>query len=154
MPNNTYFGDDMSITLKTSGGTDVNVGEAKGVTITPTGDHVELYSADSALRSAVKKRELKVNVEIEVAAWDVDMIKEWLGGGSGSSSSFSDETDVQLFNLVGAVTPSDGGTDLEGDVTGIYFEEMPVMDASEEEWVTESLSGVGKDLTVSGETTA
>jgi len=59
-----------------------------------------------------------------------------------------------LFNLVGTVTPSDSGTDLEADVTGVYFEEMPVFDASEEEWVTESLSGTGADVTVSGETTA
>jgi len=154
MPNNTYHGDDMTITLKTEDGTDVNVGEAKGVTVTPTAEHNELYSADSIKRSAVKRREAKVNVEIEVAAWDVEMIKQWLGGDGTSSSTFEDSTDPQLFNLVGTVTPSDSGTDLEADVTGVYFEEMPVFDASEEEWVTESLSGTGADVTVSGETTA
>lgn len=150
MAEKKYFGDDMTISMTTEGGTTINIGEAKGVTVTPNAEHVEMYSADSIKRSDVKRREFSVDVEIEIASWDVAMIQQWLGGSGASSTSVVDTTDPQLFSITGEVTPSDGSTNLKAVVDGVYFDEIPAFDASEGEWVTNNPSGVGKDLTLTG----
>lgn len=151
MANKKYHGADATVTIKTSSGTDLNAGELRGVTITPSFEVDELYSADSVLRSAVKQRNFSVTVEATIAAFDVTMIQQFLGGSGATSTGVVDTTDPALFTVDASVTPEDGSTNLNAVVTGVYFPELPVFsDVSHDSWVEESISGVGEDLTVTG----
>jgi hypothetical protein len=146
----SYYGNDMSLTVKTEAGTSLTVGVLKDVEIVPGVEVDELYGADSTKRQTAKQREFSVNVSVGVAQYDVTMIQEWLGGSGSSSTGFVDTTDLALFEITGQVTPTGGGTDLKGVVEEVYFPEMPVFSATEGEYVTEELEGTGKAITVTG----
>lgn len=150
MADNVYYGNEMSLTVKTSSGTSLSVGVLKDVSIIPGVEVDELYGADSIKRQSVKQREFSVQVTVGVASYDVTMIQEWLGGSGSSSTSIVDTADPAQFNVIGQVTPDGGSTDLKGDVSGVVFPEMPVFEASEGEFVTENIEGMGKNVTVTG----
>lgn len=150
MANQTYYGNDMALTIATSAGTDQPVGVLKDVEIVDAVEADELYGAESIKREAVKQREFKVNVSVGFAKYDVSMIQQWQGGSGASSTGMVDTSDPALFKVTGEVTPTGGGTNLKGVVTGVYFPEMPIFSASEGEYVTWEGEGVGKDITTTG----
>ena len=152
-----YFGDDMALKIETTAGTptEIVVASLKGVTVTLSAEHVDLYSADSIEREDVKKRQLEVPVEVSIAAFDVALMQGWMAGDSTTTAtSVTDTSDVATFTLTGTLTPAGGGSDLKAVVEEVYFPEMPVMDASEGEWVVHDLSGKGKTISSLTEVTA
>jgi hypothetical protein len=149
MPEENWFGDSMTVTIDTEDSTPVNipVGSLKQVQVTVSADHVELTSADTILREDVAKRNLNVSVLAGVAAFDSTMVKEWLGGDGSSATSPADDNTVATFEVAGAIT-SPGGTTLTATVEGVYFPSLPVIDATEGQWVTHNLDGDGKTVTI------
>jgi len=145
-----YYADDATLTLNDNAGTpaEVPVASLKGVTITMSAEHVTLFSGDSIEREDVKKRQLEINVEISVAAFDTNLLKTWAAGDSTETaqSSIVDTSDVALYGLETTFESVDGGTTLSIDVDDIYFPEMPAIDTSEGEYVVKELSGVGKTI--------
>lgn len=152
MASNRYFGDDMTLSIATEDATPVTapVASLQQVTITPSYNVVEHYSADTVKREDVKQNQFSVSVDIGVSSWDVVLLTEWLGGDGLASSTAADTTDPATFTVEGAVTPSGGGTDLEAVVTGVTFGEMPVMDAQTDNFIQKNFSGDGADITVTG----
>lgn len=152
MASHRYFGDEMKLRIDTEDAVPVNtpVASLQQVTITPSFNHVELYSADSVKRGDVKRNQFSVNVTIGVSAWDVVLLTEWLGGNGAAASTPTDTTNPTRFTITGGVTPSGGGADLEATVTGVTFNEMPVMDAQTDNFVQKNLTGDGADITVTG----
>lgn len=161
MPTERYFGDDMTLTFQTEANSNsLTAAKLRGVTITVTANHQEFYSADSVKREDVKRRELAVEVEIEYAQFNEDVAQYWLqGDDSTTSTSINDTSDVTLFNLTGEVnqtdhTGSSGDESLKAVVSEIHFEEMPVFDSQEGEYLAQNLTGRGSDVTLTKETVA
>jgi len=145
-----FFSDDATLSVADSGGTSLDVvAELKGVTFELTADHVTLYSGDSIERSAVKKRELEIPVEISVAAFDPEFAQLWMEGDSTAATpgtSVTDTTDVAEFELTGTFTTVGGGTTYDVTVEGVYFETMPVFGSEEGEFIVWDISGTGKTI--------
>lgn len=148
MATGIYFSDDATLSVSDSGSTGLDVvAELKGVTFELTADHVTLYSGDSIERSAVKKRELEIPVDISVAAFDPAFAQAWMAGDSTTTqTSVTDTTDVAEFQLDGTFTTVGGGTTYDVTVEGVYFETMPVFGADEGEFIVWDISGTGQTI--------
>jgi hypothetical protein len=59
----------------------------------------------------------------------------------------SDQNDPQKYTASGEFTSVDGSTTYQWEITGITFEEMPILDFSRGEFIQWDLSGTGEDLT-------
>jgi hypothetical protein len=150
MAEEIYFADDATLTVEDDASTpsSIAVGELKGVTIELTADHVTLFSGDSIERSAVKKREAEIPVEISVAAFDVQLMQGWLAGDSTATgtTSLTDTTDVAEYTITGEFTNIGGGSTVTVTVEGVYFETMPAFTADEGEFIVKDLSGTGSTV--------
>lgn len=140
-----YFGDSMTLTVTAPDATDVPVGGLQGVTFQLSADHIELFTADSIEREAVKKRELSIPVEIEYAKFD-ETFAQWWMGVTATAASVTDTSDVALFTIDGTITSADGSTTLEATVQDVYFEDLPLFESQEGEFIAQSLSGTGKTV--------
>lgn len=150
MAGNTYYGNDMVLSMTTETGTTITVGVLKDVEIVAAATHDDLYGADSTERQNVKRREHAVQVTIGFAKMDMTMIQQWLGGSGQSSTSFRDTSDPAQFEVTGEVTPAGGGSNKKAVVEEVDFEEMPVLSVTEGEWETTELEGTGTRLTATG----
>lgn len=140
-----FWGDTMTLTVTApDDSTDVPVAGLQGVSIMLSAEHVELFTADSIEWETVKKRELTIPVEIEYAKWDNEFAKWWMDPSAGATS-ITDTSDVAFFSIDGSVT-SDQDTQYSATVDDVYFEELPLFEASEGEFVSQSLSGTGKTV--------
>jgi len=133
-------------TLTLSGSEEVTVAAVRGVTITPSVEIDELWSADQGTVEELKQREFTCDVEIEYARFDSDLAEEWMGGDGTTSTSFADNSDPQEFELTFEVDATDAADVLEITVSRIVFEEMPLFDGSHDDWTTWDLSGTGYEL--------
>jgi hypothetical protein len=126
----------------------VPIAGIQGVTIVPNVSIERLYTADSIKIEAQQQFEHAVDVGIEYALWDQDatFVQQWLGGSGSSASSMTDTTDPQKFTLDGVFDSVNGDRTLTTQVTGITFEEMPVIDTEMGEYVSRDLSGTGEDM--------
>lgn len=161
MPTDRFFGDDMTLTFATEeNDNSLTAAKLRNVSITVEADHVEFYSADSVLREEVKRREMAVNVEIEYAEFNEDVAQYWLqGDDTTTSTTINDTSDVTLFNVEGEVNMTDhtgdsGDESLKAVVSDVHFDEMPLIESSEGEYLSQSLSGRGKDVTFTKESVA
>jgi hypothetical protein len=143
-----FFSDDATLSVADSADTGLDVvGELKGVTFELTADHVTLYSGDSIERSAVKKRELEIPVDISVAAFDPAFAQAWMAGDSTTTNtSVTDTTDVAEFNLTGTFTTVGGGTTYDAEIGGVYFDTLPMFGAEEGEFIVWDISGTGQTV--------
>ncbi|QLG62832.1 hypothetical protein [Halorarum salinum] len=141
-----YFGDSMTLTVTApDGSTDVPVAGLQGVSFMLSAEHIELFTADSIEWEAVKKRELRIPTEVEYAKFDESFAQWWMGVDS-AGTSVEDTSDVAFFQIDGTITSSDGSSTIEATVDDVYFEELPLFEAEEGEWIAQSLSGTGKTV--------
>lgn len=143
-----YFSDDATLSVADSADASLDViAELKGVTIELTSDLVKLFSGDSTTRSAIKKREVEVPVDIEVAAFDPAFAQAWMAGDSTTTStSYVDSTDVAEFNLTATITTVGGGTTWDVEVEKVAFESIPIVPVSEGEFMAWNFSGDGETI--------
>jgi len=149
MVEDAYVLDDYTtLSVETSGSTAVPIAGIEGITIIPSVSMERLYTADSTEIEEQQQFEFSVEVGIQYALWDQDatFVQQWLGGSGSSSSSYTDTTDPQKFTLDGVFESVNGDRTLTTQVTGITFEEMPVIDTEMGEFVSRDLSGVGESM--------
>jgi len=150
MPDAYYFDSFTTLELSTEGGgTTTPVAGIQGVSIIPSVSIEQLYTGDTAKIEAQQQHEYSVDVSIEYAKWaeTADVVQQWLGGDGSSAESWTDTNDPQKFQI-NAVWDSVGGDrTLDATVTGITFEEMPIIDGSMGEYLSRDLSGTGEDVT-------
>jgi len=115
-----------------------------------------LFTADSTTRESGKQREFSVDVEIEYAKFDAEVVKEWLGGDGVGATAWGDNSDPQQFELTFEVDGTDAanGETLEVTVGEIEFSEMPIFDGSHDDFAMWDLSGTGYALSNFDVTTA
>ena len=150
MPDGTdsfWLNDFNTLTLETSGGSTDLVAGIRGVTLEAEYQTFErLYTADSTVAVTDKQAQFNVPVSIEYAFFDPTFAEEWLGGDGTSSTSQTDTSDPQEYKLTGDFRNRDGSKKIEVTVTGITFENIPLFDASMDEYVVWGLEGNGKDV--------
>lgn len=147
MASDRWFGNNAELSLETSDGTSIAVGALQGVSFVASAEHIALWSMGTNFRVDVRKHQHTVPVEASLAAIDIALIQQWLSGdGETVDGTWEDTTEVRQFTLTGEFAPADGGTSHEGVVTGVYFPEMPIMDAEMGAWVTHDLSGEGASV--------
>jgi len=134
---------------ESNGNTSVPVAGIQGVTIIPNVSIERLYTADSIKIEEQQQFEFSVDVGIEYSLWDdsATFVKQWLDGSGGlTGTSMADSTDPQKFKIVGKFNSVNSNRQLQADVTGITFEEMPVIDTEMGEYVSRDLSGTGEGI--------
>ena len=151
MSEDAYFTDNFTtLDLKEAdGSTTTPVAGIQGITIIPSVSLEMLYTGDSAKREVVQQHEYSVDVGIEYAKWDqnASVVQQWLAGSGGSTAtSWTDTNDPQKFSMDLTIDSVGGDRTLDVTVDSIVFEEMPVIDASNGEYLSRDLSGEGSDI--------
>lgn len=135
------------LTVENEAGTETVVAGLEGLTVTPTQSVDQHYTADSVKISDQVQYEHAVNVEIETAYWDGDFAQEWLGGSGSSGASWSDTSQPELFQIATYTHGSrDGSMEINLEVENITFEEIPLVEWSQGEYLSFGLSGTGEDI--------
>jgi len=124
----------------------IEVAGVRGVTITGSWEIDELFTADSGKVEALKQREFTVDVEIENALFDGEVVKEWLGGDGSSSTSVADNSDPATFTLTGEVDSTNAADTMEITVEQIVFPDLDLWDMDSEDFMERGLSGTGYDI--------
>jgi len=141
-----HLQDYTTLTLETDDTTTTTpVAGIRGVTITPSVEIDELFTADSTEVDTLKQRELTVDVEIEYAKFDPAIAQEWMGGAGTSATSWGDSSDPQEFALT-LVIDSDGTDELTIEVGRIVFPDLALSDLSDDDFQELGLSGTGYAL--------
>jgi len=159
MSTNRYFGDDIatfSVVLQdgTSDGTPVVAAGVKDVTITGSGEHTNLFTAQSVKRQEVKRSEVTFDVEFTIVEFNNELAAYWLSGGdetvdpSTSPVSLADTTDVAKFDATVEQDSTDGNATLKADISGMDIPEIPILELAEGEFNEHSYSGTADDVTV------
>jgi hypothetical protein len=141
-----FFSDDATLTLKTSSGTDVPIAGIQDIEVVPSVSIERLYTGDSIKIDSQQQHEFEVAVDIGFSKWDLDLAKEWLGGDGTSTTTLTDTTDPQKYKITSEFTEVNDGSTYKLEVTGITFEEMPIIAVSRGEFIQWDLSGIGEDV--------
>jgi hypothetical protein len=142
-----FFSDDATLTLETSGATSVPIAGIQDIEVVPSVSIERLYTGDSIKIDSQQQHEFEVAVDIGFSKWDLSLADEWLGGSASTASSMTDTTDPQKYKIASTFTEVNNGATYDLEVTGITFEEMPIIAVSRGEFIQWDLSGVGEDLT-------
>lgn len=138
-----------TLQLSTSGGSEEFVAGIQNVTITPTFEYEDLYTADSILREATRRSQASVEVDIGWSLFNVELIAANIGEPGATSTTITNSSDVPLFELQFEID-SQGGDRTLGPVTveDLRFDDdPPIFDGSADEWVEWSGGMVGKNVT-------
>jgi len=141
-----FFSDDATLTLKTSSGTDVPIAGIQDIEVVPSVSIERLYTGDSIKIDSQQQHEFEVAVDIGFSKWDLDLAKEWLGGDGTSATTLTDTTDPLKYKITSEFTEVNDGSTYKLEVTGITFEEMPIIAVSRGEFIQWDLSGIGEDV--------
>lgn len=170
MAEHAFFANSGALMVSTAtGGTtgdatdEIGIAALKGVEMSPSFEHVELYGMESVQRLAVAKHSLKVKVSCKYAMWDpsADYILNYVMTGGGATTSFTmdstagtgvdnscNKNQVALFTMTATMNPHDSCS-LYYSITahGVYFEGVP-FGMSENEFIVRDLSGTAKYITI------
>jgi len=148
MASEYWFGAEGTLTITApDDSTDIPAAGIRGITITPTAEHVELYTADSILWEAVKRRQAAVDIELEYLKWNKDLVEWYLGDGTAVAQSFNDTSDVGFFEIETTITNEGGGDTIKAVLSDVHFPDgIPLFDFQEGEWLARSVSARAKDI--------
>jgi hypothetical protein len=141
-----FFSDDATLEMLTSGGTSVPIAGIQDIEIVPSVSIERLYTGDSIKIDEQQQHEFEVAVDIGFSKWDLELMDSWLGGATVTSSSMIDTTDPQKYEITSEFTEVNAGATYKATVSGITFEEMPLVAISRGEFIQWDLSGTGEDI--------
>jgi hypothetical protein len=141
-----YWADTATLSLETGSATSVPVAGLQGLIVVPSVSIEKLYTGDSIKIDQQQQHEFMVQVDIDISKWDLELYQQWLGGEGASSPSMADTSDPEKFTATGDFESVGGTNAYTWEVSGITFEEMPLLDFSRGEFIEKNLSGEGEDL--------
>lgn len=118
------------------------IGQLQDIEVERSGNVEVLRGAGSIKRQDEQETEVDINVSATVSAWDADSWKTLID--YDGSSKLNDSSDVNTFTIKGTFKATDDTT-LTFDVTGVYFEDLPIS-GGQDEWIELELNGTGKDI--------
>lgn len=126
-----------------------NINAVANVTVNQKWAFAKLYAWGSNQRLGVKKFEEDVEVDIDWVKWDPTVTTWWAMYimNSAAGGTTADTNDVVTFTLTFSWTNS-AGTIMKVTVSEVYFENLPIADAKQNEWMHMKLHGYGKTMTV------
>jgi len=127
--------------------TELALAGLKGVTITPSFEMTQYYTADSTLWHVAKQYEHSVAVEIDYAFFNLEVAKQWLGGeGTTAATATTDTSDPMKYDVEVITQSSKGAWERTVAVDNVVFPEMPAVDGSQDEMEEYGLSGTGREV--------
>jgi len=136
-----------TLTATTQGGDATTVAGLRNVEISAGVDMTRFSTADSIFDEDKMQSNFSVDVSIEYAKFDGEIVGEWLGGDGTTATSMTDTSRPQLFKIEGVFESRGGGKQIDVTVEEIDFEEMPVFSGGEDEYAAWNLEGNGAKLT-------
>ena len=146
MPTDRFYGDDVELTVEINS-TTLTAGKARSITVEAVAEHVELLTPEDVSFIDVKRRDVAVQVDLEFVEFNEDIAQYWLqGDGSSTSTTINNDSNVAQFDITCEVDMTDhtgetGDESLKAVVNGVHYENMPLIDTTEGEYATKSLSG-------------
>lgn len=137
-----------TLEMETDEGTPTTIPVA-GVTeaeIVPSVSIERLYTGDSIKIEDQLQHEFQVSVSLTVRKWDPIFVEQWLGGDGSESNTMTDTSFPQKFVLNSTFASRASNTEYNINVSGITFEELPVISVSNGEFGDWSLEGVGESI--------
>lgn len=152
----SFFANSASLEVK-AGATAVTVAALKGVTMTPRFEIVDLYGMESALRQAVVKHSMKVDVECKYAMWDPDtdniMAAVLMGDAQATTNpaTINDTATYRntlgLFTITATVKDTTLAKTLTATAWDVYFDSVP-FEFNENEFMVRNLKGTAKSFSL------
>ena len=149
-----FWSNDLVLSVQNETDENVPVAGIRGVEIIAANETQELYTMDSTFREAVRQFEHNVNVEITYAMFSMDLAQEWLGGGGASATGSQDTSEPALFAIEAVSESVDGSIERTVGVADVVFPEMPIVQATQDEFEEWDLSGSGREITQLEDTSA
>lgn len=139
------------------GVTEYTVGILRNVEITLSWEHVPLYGMDSIKMQDIAKHSQKIEIKVKYAKFDPtlaeDFLQDIIHPGTSPDGSIEDTNYVKQLTLKAEIQSFDSTPLIYNVVvTGVYFESLPLMQLTENEWVARDFTGQGMDLTISNTT--
>jgi len=149
-----WFNDGALTVTNNDGGTDFSIAGLKGITITPSFEMTQYYTADSTLWHVAKQYEHSVAVEIDYAFFNLEIAQQWLAGeGTTTATATADTSDPMKFNVEVVGDSSKGTWNRTVAADRVIFPELPVIDGSQDEMEEYGLSGTGREVSNLADTT-
>lgn len=159
MANLSWFANSASVDITVGATTNV-IAALKNVSIKPHFEVTELYGVGGIHRAAAWRHTYSVDVSCEYAMWATDaeyLLSSFLAGGylaSPQTTTFATDENLEgqrekvaIFNITASVwDTSNCDRKMSATVYGVYFNDMSVMDVSENGFVTRNISGKGESV--------
>lgn len=144
MAADAYWFDEGTITVN-DGTSDTAIAGILGLTVVPQFQSVQqLYTADSVFIESQKQAQYRVQVTLEYTKFDIDAAQEWLSGDGTAGTTEVDTSTPQKFDIKAVSTSTDGSIERTVEVTGVTFDQFPIVDGRLNEYESYNLTGVGE----------
>lgn len=143
MAEKVFRGQTATVTVENGSGTEVTVGVLQDFEVSIQFEDEELLGQSIKIVDRQRTR-VGVNVTGSFAAFDVEGIKELIGYDD-TNDKLKDSPQPPKFTVKVDATSKDGNETLNADITEVVFEELSIS-WSNDDYVTEDLTGEGKDL--------
>jgi hypothetical protein len=153
MAADTFFGNRAVVTVAgTSNPTSETVAVAKGIEVTVTFEHVELYGMGSILRQDVARHTAKVDFKLRFAKLDPTLANYFMywqlnpSATTAPTGTIEDTNSVKLFTVTYKQVGT-GGAIFDATISNVYFEDFP-FPSPENDFVVVELTGHGSGITI------
>jgi hypothetical protein len=105
----------------------------------------------SIVREGIAKHSAKVDIKIKFGKFDPTLAQDFIGAilnpDTPTAGTMQDTNKVtDTFIIVAGVDNPAGTISFNVRVTGVYFESIPVLTLTENEWVMRDFTAVGKTV--------
>ena len=153
MTADTFFGNRAVVTVAgASNPTVETIAVAKGIEVTVTFEHVELYGFGSIVRQDVARHSMKVDFKLRFAKFDpvlANYFMYWQLNPSATatpSGSVEDTNSVKTFTVTYKQIGT-GGNIFDASIANVYFEDFP-MPSPENDFTVVEVMGHGTNITI------
>lgn len=146
----TFFANSATAYIQ-KGGDTYTFGVLRDLEFTVAWEHVPLYGMSSIVREAVAKHSAKVDIKVKFGKFDPTLANDFIGAiinpDTPTAGTMQDTNKVtDSFIIVAGVDNPAGTISFNIRATGVYFESVPVLTLTENEWVMRDFTAVGKNI--------
>jgi len=152
----TFFANTATAYITDDTGDTYTLGVLRDCEVTVSFEHVPLYGMSSILREAVAKHSAKVDIKVKFAKFDPTIANDffthvinptqWVAFGLGK---MVDTNTVEEFSFRAEIRSYDTvPKKFSVVVTGCYFESLPLLTLTENEWIARDMTMVGSNITI------
>jgi hypothetical protein len=150
----TFFANTATAYITDDTGDTYTLGVLRDCEVTVSFEHVPLYGMSSILREAVAKHSAKVDIKVKFAKFDPTIANDFFTHVLDptqyvTAGKMHDTNTVETFTFSAEIRSYDTvPKKLSVVVTGCYFEALPLLTLTENEWVARDMTMVGSNITI------